>query len=368
MKKVLMISGSLPPIRCGVGDYAYKLVAQLADAGLDFDVLSTAGVDEKIPVPLRTVPNWKVTGLPRILRAIRQSGAEIIHIQYPAVGYRRQLGINLLPYALRLLRPRLRIIITLHEYHQSRWIGKLRNRITIWPAHEIIVSNQPDKNVLGKKSRIIPIGSNIDTAASDPAFYAKVLQSHQLDPAKPTLMFFGYPFPSKRLEILLDAFEEPQLQNHQLLLVGGGIDGNNAYQKMLRQKIAKLNHTVRRIGATGFMEGQDISKLMQEGRYFVLPNAGPLSAKSSTAITAVEHGMIVISRGAGTPDATAPFSHLKNCFLLNEVSARSIADTIDHLENSAEQRRQILSGLKALQKYFSWDHIVKEHIKLYEET
>jgi hypothetical protein len=144
MPKVLIISGSLPPIRCGVGYYTRRLANQLAAEGLDFSLLSTDGVNQELPVSLQTVKNWKIRTLPQILKAIKTSDAQIAHIQYPAVGYRRQLGINLLPYALRILRPKLKIIITLHEYYQSRWIGRLRNRVTVWPAHKIIVSNQRD--------------------------------------------------------------------------------------------------------------------------------------------------------------------------------------------------------------------------------
>jgi len=369
MKKVLMITGSLPPIRCGVGYYAERLSRELAAGGLEFSILSTKGVDKDTPAPLLTVPNWKIRSLPKMLSAIKKSEAEIIHIQYPTVGYRRQLGINLLPYVLRLTKPHLKILITLHEYHQSRWIGRWRNSITIWPAHLIFVSNHLDKLMLrrlGGKVLIVPIGANFDVAPRNPEFFKKILRSQKLDPNKPTLIFFGYAFPSKKLELLLDALGEPELKCYQALLLAS-LDKKTQYQRALQKQVDRLNRDSPRVGTTGFLEGEDVSAIMQEVKYFVLPLDQPISAKSGTAIAAVQNGMIVVSRGAAQPDATAPFAHLKNCYLLDEVSGRTIASTIKHLDNSPDETRTILQGAAELKNYFSWPHIIKEHLRIYGE-
>lgn len=365
-----MVSGSLPPIRCGVGHYTSRLSRELAAEKLDFQLLSTEGVDRKTPAPLLTVPNWKVRTIPKMLDAIKTSRAQIVHIQYPAVGYRRQLGINLLPYVIKLLRPRLKLVITLHEYHQSRWIGKLRNLITILPAHKVLVSNQLDKSGLarwvGYKVRIVPIGANFEVAKPNQQFYEKTLKDLGLAVSKPTLVFFGYAFPSKRLEVLLDALNEPQLLNYQLLLVAS-FDKDEPYQKMLKAKINKLNQNEIRAGVTGFLEGDDVSAILQASRYFVLPNVRPISAKSGTAIAATVNGMILLSHGSNRPIETTPFEHLKNSYLLERVTPQSIAAAIEHLEDSPADSRKILAGVKELQKYFSWTNIVKQHTKLYEE-
>lgn len=369
MKKVLLVCGSLPPIRCGVGYYTSHLVNELAKEKLDFALLSTLGVNEDLPATLYTVPNWKMRTIPRMLKQITKSGAEVIHIQYPAKGYRRQVGINLLPYALRLLRPRLKILITLHEYHQSRQVGRIRNRITIWPAHKILVSNQPDLSALKKlddKVQIVPIGANFDQAKRNREFFDKLILSQKLDSAKETLLFFGYAFPSKRLEDLLDSLNEPQLRDFQLLIFPD-IDDNSTYHQFLKEKISKLNSSSTRVGISGFLEGPEASAVMQESKYFVLPNSQPLTAKSGTAIAAIQNGLVLISRGSKRPMDTAPFEHLKNCYLLNEVSPAKIAESVEQMEKSPEQVKTILQGAKELGKYFSWDHIVKLHTQIYRK-
>ncbi|HET7827459.1 MAG TPA: glycosyltransferase, partial [Candidatus Saccharimonadales bacterium] len=247
-----MISGSLPPIRCGVGDYTAQLSQQMAKAGVDFELLSTAGVSQDTAGPLMTVPNWKITSLPKMLAAISRSRADIIHIEYPAVGYRRQLGINLLPYAVRLIKPKLKLVITLHEYSQSRWIGRLRNRLTIIPVHIILVSNQVDSqalNKLGRKISLVPISANFETTPRKPDRFKQILTESHLNPAIKTLVFFGYAFPVKRLEILLDAMNEPPLRDSQLLIFPE-INGISTYQRMLKSKISKLRD---RVGVHSFL-------------------------------------------------------------------------------------------------------------------
>ena len=369
MKKILLVSGSLPPIRCGVGYYTSRLSRELAAAGLEFELLSTDGVDSDSAAPLRIVPNWKIGNLPKMLSEIKQSGAGIIHIEYPAVGYRRQLGINLLPYALRLLRPGLKIIITLHEYHQSRLAGRLRNRFTAWPAHRVIVSNQPDKRLLGLRSKkvvIIPIGVNLDTAPRQPEVIEKVLKSRGLDPRRKTLVFFGYAFPAKRLELLIAGMEQPELADYQLLIFPE-IDSKSAYHRHLNNEISRINKHSVRVGVQTFLGDAEASAVLQECRYFILPSEQPLSAKSGSAIAAVENGVTVISAGATQPEDNLPFIDKRNCLLLEEVTPESIAAAIGRLDTNQPELRVIEAGADELKRYFSWDNIVKQHLKIYGE-
>jgi glycosyltransferase involved in cell wall biosynthesis len=368
MKKLVLISGSLPPIRCGVGYYSVRLSHELAEQNVDFEILSTKGVNDDMPAPLLKVPDWKIRSLPKMLSAIKASRAEIIHIQYPAVGYRRHLGINLLPLILRLFKPRLKVLVTLHEYHDSRWLGRCRDFITAALAHKIIVSNYADKQSLprrlSRKAELIPIGSNLTKVAKKAGVYTEILKHHKLDTKKPTILFFGFAYPAKGLEILIQAMDQPFLAGWQLLLLSS-LDDANSYHRELLGQMAKINRDKPRVAAAGFLDDGAVSAILQQGRYFVLPQSSPINAKSSTAIAAVQHNLTLISRASSQPELTAPFSHLENCFLLPEVTAEAIAAAIKELEELSGERQKIVNGTKKLEAYFSWNNIAKEHIKIY---
>ncbi len=372
MKRVLFISGSLPPIKCGVGYYTYRLVQEMAGAELKIDVslLSTDGVSADLPTPLLTVPAWRIINLPKIINTVKKNQSEIIHIQYPAVGYKRQLGINLLPYCLKLLLPRRKLVVTLHEYHGSRWLGRARDFITSMPANRIIVSNNADlwslPKILRRKSQVIPIGSNLERSAPNPAVYKKIMAQQKLDPAKKTLLFFGFAYPNKGLDVLLEAMTDQRLDEHQLLLLSE-LKEDDAYQARLLKKVGEINKTKIRVGITGFLPDRQVSEVMRELRYFVLPQPLPITAKSSTAIAAVSHGLILVSKAADNPGQTEPFKHLQNSYLLKAMNPDSIAGAIAELEDSPELAGKLKAGAKNLTEYFAWPSIVKKHLELYGE-
>ena len=363
-----MISGSLPTIRCGVGYYTHKLLQELP-SDMNLEVMSTKGIKEDLGKATYTVPDWKIGSLPAMIRNIKASNAQIIHIQYPAVGYRRNLGINLLPYALRLLKPRTKILVSLHEYHESRLLGRWRDFITVWPAHQIIVSNQLDCQSLGRlerKTTVIPIGDNFDKAQEDPAVYGQLLVKHKLDASRPVLMFFGFAEPNKRVEVLLDALIEPGLENYQALLLTS-LDKDDAYQQMLMARVKELNFAEKRVAVAGFLPDNEVSAVLQEGKYFVLPQQQPLSPKSSTAITAVINGLILISAGSSNPQETFPFENGKNCLLISPMDSAHLAKAIVMIDKDSNAQANLKTGALELAGYFSWPAIVNKHLEVYEK-
>ncbi|MGH7240967.1 MAG: hypothetical protein ACREGB_01580, partial [Candidatus Saccharimonadales bacterium] len=199
MKKILFITGSLPPMECGVGYYTASLIEHLSTTKQSLVVLTGANsshLDASIQ-KLHT-SSWRLRNAWSLFKSCRQAEADIIHIQYPTVGYGRRLGINVLPWAIRLLPGRSKLVITLHEYFASPFLGRMRNLLTVIPAQQIIVSNEADRHslpwFLRKKVVIIPIGSSVES-------------DKPTSEAKDFILFFGFPFPAKQLELLIAAME-----------------------------------------------------------------------------------------------------------------------------------------------------------------
>ena len=176
-KKILYISGSMPPLRCGIGFYTNTFLSNIPTG---FDLLTTSGLNShKSAEHNLYMDDWKMLRLPKMLRFCRRGNYKIIHIQYPAKGYGRQLGINLLPYLVRIFTSA-KLVVTLHEYHGSGFMGKSRDFITVLPAHRIIVSNAYDfealPRILRRKGSVIPIGSNIPVAKPNPKTFHAIMQ------------------------------------------------------------------------------------------------------------------------------------------------------------------------------------------------
>jgi len=368
VKKILLISGSLPPIKCGVGYYTHRLINELNSVQLA--IISTQGVKHDFSYPLYTVPDWKIRRLPKLLQLIKVLSPSVVHIQYPTVGYQRHLGINLLPLLLRLLNHKSSLIITLHEYHESRLLGKFRNFLTVFPADKIIVSNIADKktlpNWISKKTKIIPIGSNLTKVPRNKKIYIDVIRRAKLNTKTRVLFYFGFAFPNKGLESLLEAMKEPYLSKWQLLLLTS-LDRNDRYHKKLKATIEGVNKYGIRIGVTGFLSDKIVSAVLQEGEYFILPSPKPLTAKSGTAIAAIQHNLVLIAKRSESPEINEPFKHLHNCYLVNDLKSSTIAKSIKLLENSPSIKQVIIKETKSLMKYFSWRHITIQHLKLYEK-
>src|SRR5262245_2875383 len=117
--RILLFTGSYPPMRCGVGDY----VASLADAlgrlaGTKVAVVTDrrarrAGSSSGVEV-LPIANGWKVSDLRPILTTTRQWAPDVLHLQYPTQGYADRLLPWVLPLVLSVLH--IPVVQTWHEH------------------------------------------------------------------------------------------------------------------------------------------------------------------------------------------------------------------------------------------------------------
>jgi len=133
--RVLLITGSFPPMRCGVGDYTARLAEAIGRVhGTSVAVLTSqvAGMPtlpnsryEVFPV----VSQWSLRYFPRIARLVRRWQPDIVHMQFPTQGYRVGYLPLLLPSLLFPLN--LKVVQTWHEYYtkDNITVGLLPNML-----------------------------------------------------------------------------------------------------------------------------------------------------------------------------------------------------------------------------------------------
>jgi glycosyltransferase involved in cell wall biosynthesis len=359
--KVLYITGSMPPLKCGIGYYSANLLMSFGNKN-KITVLTTERSDYPDNKYV-TTKSWGLVALPGLIKTIRAQSPDVVSIQYPAAGYGRRLGINLLPYFLRGTP----VAVTLHEYHGSPILGKIRDFVTALPAQKIIVSNQYDMQalprVLRRKAAIIPIGSNIERVPANRSTYDEILRLAGFSTKRPVGVFFGFAFANKGLELLLEAANRSKSQ----LLLLSGLSEDNPFQAKLLRRIAEINAGGGKIYCAGHLPDKAVSEVLQECDYFVLPQPLPLTAKSGTAIAAVMHKLPIISTGASNKKLNLPYVNNENSILLNPMNLETLSNTLAGILSNPDKLAELRRGISGIREYFDWAKIAAAHEDIWKE-
>ena len=316
--KVLLVSGSLPDIRCGIGDYTARLGSELARRpGISVSILTSANervrLDAALPAEVAPGARWGLKDLPGLLRTVRKLAPDIVHIQYPAVGYDSRLGIVLMPLAVRLL-DRLPTVLTIHERRERRWPARLAINFMALFSTQVVVLDPVEaasltkalpqiasKVLTGRMISTIPIGADVNRQAWRTRLHAA--------DSDIVMITFGLIHPRRRLEDIVDAVGELRRSTVpvRLVVVGGEAeydpDTARAYRLSLRERAQSL-------GLEGVIDWMDhvgaaeVSAYLQAADVAVLLYPDGASGRNTTLRAALEHGLPVVTTvGAATSDS-----------------------------------------------------------------
>jgi len=163
-QKVLIVSGSVPPESCGVGDYSTRLYSLLRERGVDAHLIALRRAN--------------------LLQTLKLSRKAIVHIQYPSVGYRW----SLLPQLLCLLARR--SVVTIHEFSQVHFLRKMAELPLLIFARRVIVTTEYERNILDRlthrKVEVVPVVSAVplentasDTQTRDGVVFFGLMRPHK---------------------------------------------------------------------------------------------------------------------------------------------------------------------------------------------
>jgi glycosyltransferase involved in cell wall biosynthesis len=276
--RILFISGSSPPMPCGVGDYTYSLAEALVRQGVDVGLLTSSeaaagnGVVEVFPV----MQGWSLRHLPIVIRSIRDFSPDIVHVQFPSQGYGRGWAPVLLPLVAWLLGKR--VFQTWHEIYRFRgpfsfikqsFLFFLR---TMVPSDVVVVRpgyrealRWPFSWLIRHKTiGFVPNASAIPKAALKPEG-AQILKDRYLQGARRLIVFFGFLIPSKGIELLFEIADSA----HDHLVIAGAF-GDQDYQAHL-ETIADSEMWRGKVSFVGFLDQQDAAELLGVADAVVLP-------------------------------------------------------------------------------------------------
>jgi len=354
---VLYISGSWPPIKCGVGDYLYSLTRYLT---VDWRVITSVDAQSNDGV-FTIVKDWKFRDWQAIRSKISEVNPGIIHYQYPSTQYGRKPFPNLLPRYIKKYFPQVPLFATIHEYHDASKLGKKRIEFTLKPFKNVFVSNIEDQISLKAKFpkkhiKLVRVGSNIPVAKVGPIKKRRIAK--EINPnGKNLVVYFGYIDPSKGVDNLLDSMNK--WGGNCRLILATEHNPKNPYHIELNKKIISSKQDVH---WTGYMSSGRISATLQLSSIVVLPFNQPASMRRGSLIAAMSHGCSIATTG---PVAEVLVDN-KNCWLMQDNSPHSITKAVNGLLDEPKLAKLIGLNAKETSKQFEWKEIAGRHDSEYQ--
>lgn len=353
--RVLQVSGTFPPGRCGVGDYTASLTRALARIpGLDVAVLTrqeSGCVDENGIEVLRCARSWRPWELPQVTGAIRRWQPDLVHIHWPSQGFGWRLAPALLPPLCR--RRGIRVVQTWHEPwlandrlrfrlqgHATDGLVFVRpNLLSLMPAALLPGMPQCPQRIIGSGPSL-PL-SALHGAARD------ALRARFLGGRKRLVVYFGFIYPKKGVERLFDIADAA---TDALVLAGGMLD--RSYGRQLLE-LARTRGWGEQFHETGYLEPEEAADLLNAADAVVLPYIAGGGDWSTSVHGALLQGTLVITTAA----EPRGYDSARNLYT---APADGIAEMREALHTLAGRRVEAAQADR-------WTGIAEAHASFYRE-
>lgn len=273
--RVLIVTGSFPPMRCGVGDYSYGLAKALAvDPSIQIGVLTSAygektdSTDDIEIFP--DIESWSFAEALKVIKIIHLWSPDIVHIQYPTQGY----GNGFLPWALPLIAfmMRKKVVQTWHEGYGRRSAPKLFLKAIV-PGGLVVVRPQFKESlpislrcVLWNKQYVFIRNASPFPKIDLDEKVKSDLKKRYFNGQTRLIVFFGFVYPNKGAELL---FEIADPASDQIVIAGEIVETSEYQQKIM--KLATTQPWVGKVTVTGFLQPVDIASLLSIADAVILP-------------------------------------------------------------------------------------------------
>ena len=350
--KVLVISATFPPMRSGGGDHAFRLCQYLAESGLDVRVLTSrienVTTDSRITIyPL--MRRWSWREMPRLLAIIKRINPDVINLHYSSPIYNHHPMVTFVPGIAKKICPKVRVV-TQFEYpdgvpsglplltragrtfavHLVGW-GDLSSAYgtILRDSDRIIALSEPHRELLtrgdttlGEKCFVIPPPPIMPMCAeSNGAVRQRARAALRVGDDEFLIAYYGYVYPGKGVETLLEALSLVLKRRRVRLVVVGGSNEVVLRELNRPQYPVELHELTEQLGIanqvswTGYYPADSDrgSFYLRGADIGVLPfDDGVRISRSSLAAVAA-HGLPIITTKGDTAESI--FSHEENVLL-----------------------------------------------------
>jgi glycosyltransferase involved in cell wall biosynthesis len=358
--RILIVTGSFPPMRCGVGDYTSCLAEAL---GKHEDVRVAILTSEQACKPTQdvsydifpVVKSWQISDFSRIEKVIRQWRPDIVHIQYPTQGY----GGHILAYVLPVLlfAQRIKIVQTWHEFYKKEHVNWVYALKAVIPGPIIVVRPNFRENIHTFYRRLIRQRQvyYIPSASVLPRI---VLNNQERESihlqyaplTKALVAYFGFIYEHKGTDLLFDIADPSQ---HHLIIIGS-FDESNGYHKMVKHR-SRHGHWSNNSTITGFLSAYESARILSAADAIVLPFRSGGGVWNTSLHGAAIQGTFVLT----TSQDKHGYNSDENIYYAMPGDIKGMREA---LLSYAGTRNSDMN----ISRYASWDTIAEEHYRVYK--
>ncbi len=391
---VLIIS-VYPPDPAPEANHALHMSEQLARLGHTVHVLCKKGsiaAPQPGIVVHPDITDWSWPDLPTIVACLRKYRPDVVLLVYIGWVYRHHPMITFIPTICKAMRPQIPCvtqfeIVDIGGPTPSLSTRALRKAMTLWAGtkelnwtlgtllrdstHTIVLSS-PHRDRLSahnadvtEKTVISPPPPLIRVSQDPPHLVRQRIRTRIGAAADDfVLIYWGYIYPGKGIETLLQAFRSVSRRDKtvRLVLVGGKLEILDRRQEcadyfdMLHRLTDELG-LADRVTWTGHFNWDDDagSQYLHGGDVCVLPFDYGVTLNNSSLAAASTHGLPVISTelAKGRDEA---LDHGRHIYLCPPRDPDLLAEAIQLIRNNTPLRERLRSGAQDLaRQWYTWD-------------
>lgn len=270
---MIIITGTYPPERCGVGDYTCNLLQ--TQAAKDWHLLYFR--------------DWSLKTFFKKIKEIDAYSDEWINMQYPSIGYGKSIVPQLLCIYYATSRKK-KFSLTIHEYTQCSAKRKAMLSLFFLFAAKYIFTNQFERNAAAqffprifKRSQVIKIQSNIKRSSNIGNIFGR----------KYDIGYFGYIRPEKGIEEFFKVVTQIKTMRSKLnIYIMGQIlsaDHCNYTEKLIN------NLTATNIECILNKSQEEVADVLAQTKIAFLPFPDGISERRGSFLAAAKNDCIVVT-------------------------------------------------------------------------
>jgi glycosyltransferase involved in cell wall biosynthesis len=357
--RILIVTGSFPPLKCGVGDYSMQLALALSnEPGATVAVLTSraAGLlaNPGRVLVLAEIVGWRISEARKAFRLIQEFSPDVVHVQYPTQGYGKGQLPSFIPFLSKLAGAK--VVQTWHE--PIHWRHTLQLLLRLVVSSEAVVVRSAFRSMLNplasrilrrKRLHYISGASTLPRSKLSVADSASLRRAYLMGQQR-LLVFFGFIYPPKGVHLLFE-IGDPQTDH---IVIAGEFGATPEY----RDRLVALSDGdwTGKVTYTGFLPPEHAAALLSVADAVILPFLQGGGNWNSSIHGAIANSAYVITTTSGPPSYDP----------VNNVASTRIGDVaaMRHELALCDRRRTVPSK----SEFVTWKGIATCHMRIYQDS